>query len=136
MRRVSGFANPNVGLTVQSQAQGRDPPSRDTSSNNSPPSSRTFSGVFSQHSGSAGDFGQNLTNFNAFSQPTKDVSTPGASGVIGEPRVGSGMGPGSDKGTKRTRHFTPASSKAIDDEDEPRRSSPRVRVGFGEEMAS
>ncbi|KAJ8119234.1 hypothetical protein ONZ43_g3777 [Nemania bipapillata] len=42
------------------------------------------------------------------------------------------IGSGSDKGIKRTRQFTPASAKAIDDEDEPRRGSPRVRNGAGE----
>ena len=33
-----------------------------------------------------------------------------------------------DKGGKRTRNFTPASAKAIDEEDEPQRASPRVRL--------
>ncbi|KAG5926474.1 hypothetical protein E4U42_003273 [Claviceps africana] len=34
----------------------------------------------------------------------------------------------SDKGVKRNRNFTPASSRVIDEEDEPRRASPRVRL--------
>ncbi|KAK4192338.1 hypothetical protein QBC35DRAFT_512018 [Podospora australis] len=35
-------------------------------------------------------------------------------------------------GTKRTRTFTPASARAIDEEDEPRRASPHVRItGYG-----
>ncbi|POR34960.1 Uncharacterized protein TPAR_04843 [Tolypocladium paradoxum] len=33
-----------------------------------------------------------------------------------------------EKGTKRIRNFTPASASAIDEEDEPRRGSPRVRL--------
>lgn len=33
-----------------------------------------------------------------------------------------------EKGAKRIRNFTPASSRAIDEEDEPRRASPRVRL--------
>ncbi|KAG6004399.1 hypothetical protein E4U21_001119 [Claviceps maximensis] len=33
-----------------------------------------------------------------------------------------------DKGMKRSRNFTPASSRVIDEEDEPRRASPRVRL--------
>ncbi|KYK56095.1 NADH dehydrogenase -like protein [Drechmeria coniospora] len=33
-----------------------------------------------------------------------------------------------DKGTKRGRNFTPASARAIDEEDEPQRASPRVRL--------
>ena len=36
---------------------------------------------------------------------------------------------GNTAGVKRTRNFTPASLKAIDDEDEPRRASPRARTG-------
>lgn len=34
----------------------------------------------------------------------------------------------SDKSMKRNRNFTPASSRVIDDEDEPRRASPRIRM--------
>ena len=34
----------------------------------------------------------------------------------------------SEKGTKRTRSFTPMSAKAIDVEDEPRRTSPHIRL--------
>jgi hypothetical protein len=34
---------------------------------------------------------------------------------------------------KRTRNFTPASSKAIDDEDQPLRPSPHMRASFGME---
>jgi hypothetical protein len=38
----------------------------------------------------------------------------------------------SEKGNKRTRTFTPASARAIDEEDEPRRGSPGQRMGsFG-----
>ncbi|KAJ8125301.1 hypothetical protein O1611_g8339 [Lasiodiplodia mahajangana] len=51
------------------------------------------------------------------------------------PTTDSRIGSGSDKGIKRTRQFTPASAKAIDDEDEPRRSSPRGRSGLGEQVA-
>ncbi|KAG6008129.1 hypothetical protein E4U43_000212 [Claviceps pusilla] len=34
----------------------------------------------------------------------------------------------SDKGMKRSRNFTPASSRVIDEEDEPRRASPKIRL--------
>ncbi|KAF7542266.1 hypothetical protein G7Z17_g11726 [Cylindrodendrum hubeiense] len=34
----------------------------------------------------------------------------------------------SDKGNKRVRHFTPGSAKTIEEEDEPRRASPRIRL--------
>jgi hypothetical protein len=39
-------------------------------------------------------------------------------------------------GSKRTRQFTPASARVIDEEDEPRRTSPRARIaGYGGEIA-
>lgn len=38
------------------------------------------------------------------------------------------MSNGSDKRAKRVRNFTPASARVIDEEDEPRRASPRVRL--------
>lgn len=38
----------------------------------------------------------------------------------------------SDKGNKRIRNFTPASSKAIDETDEPSRRSPRIRLSLFE----
>lgn len=42
---------------------------------------------------------------------------------------GSGTAVGNGNGNvKRTRNFTPASTKAIDEEDEPRRASPQMRV--------
>ena len=41
---------------------------------------------------------------------------------------GGGNSGGGNVAPKRTRTFTPASVKAIDEEDEPRRASPRVRV--------
>ncbi|KAK4176752.1 hypothetical protein QBC36DRAFT_328540 [Triangularia setosa] len=42
---------------------------------------------------------------------------------------------GYSSGVKRNRTFTPASSRAIDDEDEPRRVSPCVRIaGFGSDI--
>ncbi|KAH6995844.1 hypothetical protein BKA56DRAFT_666130 [Ilyonectria sp. MPI-CAGE-AT-0026] len=34
----------------------------------------------------------------------------------------------SDKGNKRVRHFTPGSAKTIEEDDEPRRASPRIRL--------
>ena len=82
----------------------------------SPPSDRTFSGVFSQRSVSAGEFGNDITN-----TINNDAGSIAIQSLLG-----------SEKGLKRTRTFTPASAKAIDDEDEPRRPSPRVRLSFGE----
>jgi hypothetical protein len=72
------------------------------------------------------------------------LATPSTSAQM-EPGCSSGQGTagvlGNGKGTnkvnvgilaKRPRTFTPASVKAIDDEDEPRRASPHVRdTGFG-----
>lgn len=101
--------------------------SREPSLTNSPPSSRSFSGFFSNRSSSGGEYGQGLANVNpvnTFNQATLDVSTPSIAPSSGE------------KGVKRSRRTTPASVRAIDDEDEPRRSTPRVKIGFGEGMAS
>jgi hypothetical protein len=101
--------------------------SRDTSSTTDmPPSQSTFSGVFSQRSHSGPEFGNDLTNSGIlFSHVNTD------SHVAAENRIGSG----SDKALRRTRQFTPASAKVIDDEDEPRRGSPRGRTGLGEQGA-
>ncbi|KAI1437652.1 hypothetical protein GGR50DRAFT_52416 [Xylaria sp. CBS 124048] len=88
---------------------------------NSTPSQRTFSGVFSQRSLSGPEFGD-VTNL--FTHGTMEPN------VVTEGRVVSN----SEKVIKRPRQFTPASAKAIDDEDEPRRSSPRVRNGFTEQL--
>ncbi|KAI1338668.1 hypothetical protein F5Y15DRAFT_424935 [Xylariaceae sp. FL0016] len=103
--------------------------SRDASNNNSPPSQSTFSGVFSHRSISAGDFGNDLTNVNnVFTNPSTDLDLETSLMADHRARVGS------EKGVKRTRQFTPASAKAIDDEDEPHRSSPRARIGFDDEL--
>lgn len=59
---------------------------------------------------SPGEFGANITNLS----PADDTAAA--------------LGASMDKGTKRVRNFTPASSRAIDEEDEPRRASPRVRL--------
>ncbi|KAG8156724.1 hypothetical protein KVR01_013329 [Diaporthe batatas] len=72
--------------------------------------------TFSRHS-SAGDFGKDITN----------TASPGQT-YAGVAASGNGHGSGSEKGTKRSRNFTPASAKAIDEEDEPRRVSPRLRA--------
>ncbi|ROV96537.1 hypothetical protein VMCG_07835 [Cytospora schulzeri] len=83
-------------------------------------SDRTDSGgsgpTFSRRT-SAGEFGRDITN--AVS-PNQTYAGVAASGVV--------PGSGSDKGTMRSRNFTPASARAIDAEDEPRRSSPKMRV--------
>ncbi|KAI1752017.1 hypothetical protein F4782DRAFT_547302 [Xylaria castorea] len=116
MRKVSQSVYGQVGKT-----------SRDTSStSNSPPSQGTFSGFFSHRSFSGPEFGNDLTNSGIlFTHGNVEPN------VVTEGRIGSG----SDKGAKRTRRFTPASAKAIDDEDEPRRNSPRGRNGQGEQVA-
>ncbi|KAK3376803.1 hypothetical protein B0T24DRAFT_229909 [Lasiosphaeria ovina] len=71
---------------------------------------------------SAAEFGSNITNFSMGSVNHGDAS-------VGVPNMGVGN---SNLGMKRTRNFTPVSAKVIDEEDEPRRASPHVRVaGFG-----
>ncbi|KAI1820150.1 hypothetical protein F4861DRAFT_543223 [Xylaria intraflava] len=115
MRKVSQSVHSQLGKV-----------SRDTSNtSNSPPSQSTFSGIFSQRSLSGPEFGDDLTN-------SAILFTHGnmESNVAAECRIGSNC----EKAVKRPRQFTPASAKAIDDEDEPRRSSPRVRAGFGEQV--
>lgn len=64
-----------------------------------------------------GEFGRDMTNTATTNQTCSGVA---ASGAV--------PGSESDKGTKRSRNFTPASAKVIDVEDEPRRASPRMRV--------
>ncbi|KAI8947973.1 hypothetical protein F4801DRAFT_483938 [Xylaria longipes] len=116
MRKVSQSVYGQVGKT-----------SRDTSSTtNSPPSQGTFSGAFSHRSFSGPEFGNDLTNSDIlFTHGNAELN------AVTEGRVGSG----SDKGIKRTRQFTPASAKAIDDEDEPRRNSPRGQNRQVEQVA-
>ncbi|KAI1186286.1 hypothetical protein F5B17DRAFT_441207 [Nemania serpens] len=116
MRKVSQSVYGQLGKT-----------SRDTSSTSaSPPSQGTFSGIFSHRSFSGPEFGNDLTNSGILFNHVNAEPTVAAEGRI----VSS-----SDKGTKRTRQFTPASARAIDDEDEPRRSSPRGRNVLAEQPA-
>lgn len=67
---------------------------------------------------SAGDFGTNITN---------QATTPGSisSGVA---TSGPAPSSGSEKGTKRSRNFTPTGSKAVDEDDDPCRPSPGMRA--------
>ncbi len=104
--------------------------SKDNSTNNSPPSARTLSGIFSRRSASAGEFGHDLTNLTNFTSSNTGPNPVG----IPNTDVCVANNPESVKDAKRPRHFTPASSKAIDDADEPRRGSPRVRL-FEEESS-
>ncbi|KAK8082620.1 hypothetical protein PG996_001401 [Apiospora saccharicola] len=131
MRKVSqavfGDTSENFG---QSQAyENGENSSRETSSGTSPqPSSRTFSGVFSQRSGSGNDLARKLNNANSFTHANVEVSTPSSMGKIDDVGL-----LGSGKGTKRTRHLTPTESSV--DQDAPR-STPRVKVGFGEAITN
>lgn len=53
----------------------------------------------------------------------------GSNGAATQDTAAGGVGGTSaEKGIKRIRHFTPASARAMDEEDEPRRGSPRVRL--------
>lgn len=67
---------------------------------------------------SAGDFGTNITN---------QATTPGPT-YSGAATSGTAPSSGSEKGTKRSRNFTPTGSKAIDEDDEPCRPSPGMRA--------
>lgn len=131
MRKVSqavfGGTSDNFG---QSQVyENGENGSREASSGTSPqPSSRAFSGVFSQRSGSGSDLAKKLNNTNSFTRANAEVSTPTSMGKIGDVDL-----LGSGKGTKRTRHLTPTGSNVYQDAT---RSTPRVRVGFGEAMTN
>ncbi|KAI1638446.1 hypothetical protein F4809DRAFT_253633 [Biscogniauxia mediterranea] len=149
MRKVSQPAFSNV------SKESREPSSNVPTNNTSPHSQRSFSGIFSHRStsrgggASGGEFGYDLTNvvhnFSHHQNPT-DLSTTAAATATSTSTMGGGnnlglantadvrIGSGSEKSMKRTRHFTPASARAIDDEDEPRRSSPRIRFGLGDQF--
>ncbi|KAK3321922.1 hypothetical protein B0H66DRAFT_183337 [Apodospora peruviana] len=86
----------------------------------------------SHHASSTGDFGGSTLN-TATPNPLRDSSNNsinmGGGGSLGLGNANSG--------NKRTRNFTPASAKAIDKEDEPRRANPHVRIaGYGEDAAN
>ncbi|KAI0173431.1 hypothetical protein GGR52DRAFT_387052 [Hypoxylon sp. FL1284] len=91
----------------------------------SPPGQSTFSGVFSNRSGSAGDFGNDLTNTanapSVFTQPTLVSHEDGDS----SPDSRGTEGP--EKSVKRNRHFTPASSKMADDDGKSLLRTPSVQ---------
>ncbi|KAI4867570.1 hypothetical protein F4820DRAFT_467758 [Hypoxylon rubiginosum] len=93
-----------------------------TSATHSPPSQSAYSGVFSNRSVSAGDFGNDLANVtNIFTQPTMD--SQGGSNPNTDTR---GMG-GPEKSVKRTRHLTPSGSKVVDDDGKTLLRSPSVQ---------
>ncbi|EJT71311.1 hypothetical protein GGTG_10570 [Gaeumannomyces tritici R3-111a-1] len=76
---------------------------------------------------SAGEFGASLTNMTESSiqqAPMAGVTATASTSSVATLTQNIGN---SDKGTKRSRTFTATSTKAIDDEDEPRRVSPRLR---------
>ncbi|KAI0898577.1 hypothetical protein F4806DRAFT_494237 [Annulohypoxylon nitens] len=103
--------------------------SQDASATNSPPSQSTFSGVFSRQSTSGGDFCNDLTNVaNIFTQSNMDSHTVHDA----NPDICSMR---SDKGIKRTRHFTPGSGRVIDEDVELLANSPRVHVGLDDRFA-
>ncbi len=85
-----------------------------TRASSSPPSSGPAFSAAASRNNSGGEFGANITNM---------VDPPQSLSAGKNSRC-----PSSEKAVKRSRYFTPASAKAIDDEDEPRRPSPRVRL--------
>ena len=80
-------------------------------------SSASGSGPIFSRRASVGEFGRDITNTASPNQTYAGVTASCT-----------GPGSGSEKGAKRGRTFTPASARAIDEEDEPRRASPRMRV--------
>ncbi|KAK8088526.1 hypothetical protein PG997_003487 [Apiospora hydei] len=131
MRKVSqaAFGDPSDNFTPSLLFENKESSSREASSGVSPqPSSRTFSGVFSQRSGSAGDLTKKLSGTTGLAHTNLEVGTPTSMGDSSDVNL-----PGSGKGTKRTRHLTPTGTNA--DQNEPH-GTPQVRVGFGEEMTN
>lgn len=78
---------------------------------------RDSSGLTTSRRTSGGDFGLNITNHATPSQTYAGVTA-----------FGTAPSSGSEKSNKRNRTFTPASAQAVDDDDEPRRLSPRMRM--------
>lgn len=115
MRKVSQTSFSNLGKET-----------RETSANNSPPSQSAFSGVFSHRSTSAGDFGNDLTNvFTHSSMDSHGIDDASSDGRIMN---------GSEKGIKRTRHFTPGSGRVVGDDCETLIKSPRVQVELDDQF--
>ncbi|KAI0854105.1 hypothetical protein F5Y00DRAFT_267394 [Daldinia vernicosa] len=100
---------------------------QDNSSNNSPPSQGTFSGVFSHRSTSTADFGNDLTNCTNIFQHSN-----GDSHICGDAAPEIRITGCPDKGIKRTRHFTSASGKVIDDSIEALTNTPQVQIDLDE----
>lgn len=87
------------------------------------PCSAAFTSATASRKASNPDFGPNLgaIGTGATTVPLRNSSAASLNAA--------GLG----SGRKRTRNFTPASSKAIDDEDQPLRPSPHMRTSFGME---
>ncbi|KAF2994319.1 hypothetical protein E8E14_000846 [Neopestalotiopsis sp. 37M] len=103
--------------TLTSSLLNQPMPAAFKSNSSSSPSSRAYSGVFSNRSGSNSDeFGINLSSVN----PVATLLSTESSG---------------EKTAKRSRHTTPASTRASEEE-EPQRSTPRVRIGFGDNITN
>ncbi|KAI0008832.1 hypothetical protein F4779DRAFT_585435 [Xylariaceae sp. FL0662B] len=103
---------------------------KDNSSNNSPPSQRTFSGAFSQRSASTGEFRNDLTNVaNVFTHPDMNPN------AAGDANASSRVASNSEKSLKRIRRFTPTGSKVTESEDQPRTSSPSIQLELDDQLA-
>ncbi|KAK3303063.1 uncharacterized protein B0T15DRAFT_262446 [Chaetomium strumarium] len=94
----------------------------------------------SRNPSGGGDFGSVITNFPGSSSATPSLPTPSMAGhaelssagpktgTAAATSAGGNSNGGGSTVARRTRNFTPASIRAIDDEDEPRRGSPLVRI--------
>ncbi|KAH6657508.1 hypothetical protein BKA67DRAFT_655772 [Truncatella angustata] len=116
---TTGLVSTDFATTLTNSLLNQPAPAlRKTNSLQSPASARTFSGVFSSRSASGtADFGQDLANVN----PVTTFMNADSNG---------------DKVPKRSRNATPASHRALDEDEEPKRSTPHVRIGFGDDMAN
>ncbi|KAK4152393.1 hypothetical protein C8A00DRAFT_16299 [Chaetomidium leptoderma] len=95
--------------------------------------------VFTSSDPSCGEFGSITASFGCGHRGSSSLATPSSSGQT-ESSSGGGGGGGSSKGdttgnvktaAKRTKNFAPASVRAIDEEDEPRRASPHAGAAAG-----
>lgn len=93
------------------------------------PSDRPAFSTGGSRAASAGEFGANLTNVSESSIPVAPMAGVATTASTSPATTLTQNNVNIDKGAKRSRTFTATSAKAIDDEDEPRRVSPRQRTG-------
>ncbi|KAI1383516.1 uncharacterized protein F4822DRAFT_440557 [Hypoxylon trugodes] len=118
---VSGITHIDMRKVSQSSLGNLGKETRDTSTNNSPPSQSTLSGMFSRRSTSGADSGNDLPS-------VSNVFTHSGVDAVCDAKSDSRIISGADKANKRIRHFTPISGNIIDDDIEALTNSPRIQI--------